>query len=868
MRKDEVTRGQSVATRIKQFETANNDNNNKEKNNNNNSYSGSKRTGGTPNGFGSASRYLDLDDIIEESSIETDDGAEEEEEDSDGYLAASNGDSSGDTSFRLSGRSSSSSSDRSASDCSPTVASEAPPKTAISGQLSQKSVDSGFSDHSDCRETSQEVHLKSAVVHETHSNRDKLHHVSKVYFYSVSDILQNSSSTELEDQVNLLRREATSEEQQQAVTPRINSSVCDEEFFDRVESPFLPISSPREVGSPFQRWPRVHTGTSSLRRKGVDGGSPGGSRVVTPSQSPFPLTNGSLYSELSLRKERRRDPAANTSQDTLSQTSLSLEDYGLDLSCSSLRSTDLSTNLQQTQLNTGLQQTQGELLPREGPVASWLAELANVQESECTIMLQSKPVRRATGEESGERAGIADVRERITMIQERAHSLSSMFANICRQVESRPRLVSQVHHLTHQIQLFFLECQNQHCGPVDYSHFPGYARNKKNEKSVGLAELRREQERLLYLCDSIKLSVTKEEARVPLIKLITMIGTAFSRVVELMLSIQVCLCVERLVEGGGEVGGVLSTLTSLALEGNALCRLLVRAGAVRRLLALCASPSSLVQVRVAGLRALGSICCVLEGIRQFREARGAVMVVEVLADKGRGEEERREAAGVLAQVMSPWIEGNCGMEEAEGSLTDIVFSLRDLIASSSSLETFLLCSAALANLTSMLPSSLPTVSSSNLLPLILSHSAASSSSIYILEQLVTVTVNMAKLASARGQLVRAGATQFLFSVLSLGDREEQAEAVVRAATERTVSKAAIGLARLCLDPTTADSVVRLGGLDKLFPLAEGGSEQCETIRIAAMAAIKTISVYSSVEQSKQQDGRRDPTTSSSLESFV
>ena len=37
--------------------------------------------------------------------------------------------------------------------------------------------------------------------------------------------------------------------------------------------------------------------------------------------------------------------------------------------------------------------------------------------------------------------------------------------------------------------------------------------------------------------------------------------------------------------------------------------------------------------------------------RQFREARGALLVVEVLADKGRGEEERREAAGVLAQVV-------------------------------------------------------------------------------------------------------------------------------------------------------------------------------------------------------------------------
>ena len=32
-----------------------------------------------------------------------------------------------------------------------------------------------------------------------------------------------------------------------------------------------------------------------FRRKGVEGGSPGGSRVATPSQSPFPLTNGSLY---------------------------------------------------------------------------------------------------------------------------------------------------------------------------------------------------------------------------------------------------------------------------------------------------------------------------------------------------------------------------------------------------------------------------------------------------------------------------------------------------------------------------------------------------------------------------------------------
>jgi len=133
---------------------------------------------------------------------------------------------------------------------------------------------------------------------------------------------------------------------------------------------------------------------------------------------------------------------------------------------------------------------------------------------------------------------------------------------------------------------------------------------------------------------------------------------------------------------------------------------------------------------------------------------------------------------------------------------------------------------------------------------------------------VTVVVNMAKLSSARLQLVRAGALPFLFSVLDLARGEERGEAVVRAATERTVSKACIAVARLCLEPPTADMVVRLGGLHRLFPLAEGGEDQCETIRIAAMAAIKTISVYSSVEQSKSKDYYTEEVTASSLESFV
>ena len=104
------------------------------------------------------------------------------------------------------------------------------------------------------------------------------------------------------------------------------------------------------------------------------------------------------------------------------------------------------------------------------------------------------------------------------------------------------------------------------------SHFPGYARNTPSARCLALAECKHEQEKLLYLCDSIKLSARREAAKVPLIKLITLIGATFSRVVELMLGLQIKTCVDSL--GTGDLTPALGVVTSLALEGNNLCRLL------------------------------------------------------------------------------------------------------------------------------------------------------------------------------------------------------------------------------------------------------------------------------------------------------
>ena len=52
------------------------------------------------------------------------------------------------------------------------------------------------------------------------------------------------------------------------------------------------------------------------------------------------------------------------------------------------------------------------------------------------------------------------------------------------------------------------------------------------------------------------------------------------------------------------------------------------------------------------MRTLGTVCCVLEAIRQLEEVRGVEVIARLVGDSGAREAERAEAAGVLAQVRA------------------------------------------------------------------------------------------------------------------------------------------------------------------------------------------------------------------------
>ena len=109
-----------------------------------------------------------------------------------------------------------------------------------------------------------------------------------------------------------------------------------------------------------------------------------------------------------------------------------------------------------------------------------------------------------------------------------------------------------------------------------------------------------------------------------------------------------------------------------------------------------------------------------------------------------------------------------------------------------------------------------------------------------------IIINMAKLPISRIQMVQAKVIQFLIKILDQRNKKVK-DLTCSTALEKTVSKAAIALARLSQDSSTADMVIKLGGLSKLVNLAKLAPAHGDKIPMAVMVAIKTITSCCNVE---------------------
>lgn len=277
--------------------------------------------------------------------------------------------------------------------------------------------------------------------------------------------------------------------------------------------------------------------------------------------------------------------------------------------------------------------------------------------------------------------------------------------------------------------------------------------------------------------------------------------------------------------------------------GNQTCVLLAKEGCVKALLRQSHPANQKHQdVRIMALRGLSAICCVAECIRELEKADGLKVIDHLLCSRGSLIEDRIEAAGVLAQITSPWISDNHKIQHLDQYVYNMVNALTGLSRLNGGEETFLLVTAALANLTFMSPlSSAAMKRCGTPEALVKAVKRSPFTTMFAKDQVVTVLANMAANSNCRHDIEAIDGVGFLLTMLetSLTSTLGQAELC---AAERVQKKAAIALSRLCNSTKVCRDLVRLNGIDRLVDLCRNAPERnySDAVLVSCLAVLRRL----------------------------
>jgi hypothetical protein len=253
-------------------------------------------------------------------------------------------------------------------------------------------------------------------------------------------------------------------------------------------------------------------------------------------------------------------------------------------------------------------------------------------------------------------------------------------------------------------------------------------------------------------------------------------------------------------------------------------------------------------------------------------------IIEVLlCSRGSLIEDRIEAAGVLAQITSPWISDNHKINKLDNYVYNMVNALtgipivifqtkhipifhitrRPAITSRYNVplfsglsrmnggeETFLLVTAALANLTFMSPLAAAAMKRCGTPEALVKAVRRSPlTTLFAKDQVVTVLANMAANANCRHDIEAIDGVGFLLSMLDTKmthvQMGRQAEI---AAAERVQKKSAIALSRLCNSTKVCRDLIRLNGVDRLVELSRNPSERnySDAVLVSCLAVLRRL----------------------------
>ena len=300
--------------------------------------------------------------------------------------------------------------------------------------------------------------------------------------------------------------------------------------------------------------------------------------------------------------------------------------------------------------------------------------------------------------------------------------------------------------------------------------------------------------------------------------------------------------IEQLVSSKNE--SVLSSLQSLIELGNqqsvTVYAMLNDVSTMEGLVSLLNLTGS-AEVRLLALRALSSVCCTVECIRSLEQCEGVDAVASILTTSC-SLEERVEAAGVLAQVTSPWITDNHQVEGLTIHVPSMVSTLTSLAHLQCGDDTLLLVTAALANLSFMEPSSLKCMRQLATVRTLLDRVQASPfTSVFARDQVVTVMANVAADCDGKDEVMQSDSMEFLASQL-LSKIEAVSTPAEQAAVERILKKSAIALCRVCQTEDTCQRLEALGVVERVVELCRFPSTRnySDAVLVACLALLRRV----------------------------
>jgi len=369
-------------------------------------------------------------------------------------------------------------------------------------------------------------------------------------------------------------------------------------------------------------------------------------------------------------------------------------------------------------------------------------------------------------------------------------------------------------------------------------------------KTDGLSEIVMLQEKaVLQVVDRLKLCAhrcqyTPNQPLVEMKKAMKHLEEQFNKFCDLIITREV-KSVIGILENPKSDGSVVDAINMIINLGNEhssqIYSIITKVGAIRSLISLAISSPSM-EVKLLSLRAISSICCTIESVRELEQCKGIETISDILVNYKTSLTVKVEAAGVLAQITSPWISDNHSIAGLKEQVPTIVDHLTRLARIQAGDDTFLLVSAALANLTFMESQaviSMQTHGTAKALMKVVNESPFTS--LFARDQVVTVIANLATKEDSREDILAEDGLCFLISLLSTSTESTQTPAET-AAAERVLKKTAIALSRLCCVAAVCEELIKLRGLHILVSLCKDGSlrNYNDAVLVACLAVLRRV----------------------------